>query len=170
MAEIQDRSLNLIFRGIKELQSEDVEERKRSDTQGVVVVAQCAGIDRDVFQKAMVAVRRLGKREEGKQYRPLLVRLTSQELREQLLRRNKSLRKVNEKEGSRYRIDPDLTQEQKAKLDDLWETARKKTAEAKNGVKYFVIGKENPRLRSEKVEQEREESSLDHGTSAEGGS
>ena len=58
---------------------------------------------------------------------------------------------MNKAENSRFRIDPDLTKQQQEKLDEMWNEARKRT-EAKNGVRYFVIGMENPELRSQKVE------------------
>ena len=86
------------------------------------------------------------------------------------MRRNKILREANRKEGSdtRHRIDPDLTREQKARLDELWEEARQKTAASKNGTTYFVIGKERPELRSKKTEEQESDSA--RGISAVDGS
>jgi hypothetical protein len=54
---------------------------------------------------------------------------------------------------TRHRIDPDQTREQITRLDKLWTEAREKTA-SKNGVKFYVIGKENPVLRSREMTKE----------------
>ena len=112
---MQDRRLNLIFRGVKETEGDD-------DTRKVLSIVETAGVAIEKFRESLVAMRRLGKKEEGKLYRPILVRLTSQELREQLLRKNRLLREENERreEGTRHRIDPDLTRDQMAKLDKLF--------------------------------------------------
>ncbi len=50
--------------------------------------------------------------------------------------------------GTRYRVDPDLTKEQRAKLEALWEEAHQKTTPE---VRFYVVGQENPVLRSRKL-------------------
>ena len=57
--------------------------------------------------------------------------------------------------GTRKRIDPDLTREQKKKLDEMWEEARKKS-QSKNGIQFYVISMENLEMRSQRVEMEEE--------------
>lgn len=150
VAQMQDRKQNLIFRGIKELADDNPEKRKEHDQREVEKVANFAGLP-DMFKQSVITTRRLGKKEEGKDYRPLLVRLASQDLREEALRSNRNLREHNKKNKdsqseteTRYRIDPDMTKEQMAALNKLWDEARDKS---KNGKRYFVIGKENPVLR-----------------------
>ncbi len=159
MADMQDRQLNLIFRGIREHDGENVQDKKAHDWNQVVHVASLAGLDNQTFKDAIVFTRRLGKRDEQHKFRPVLVRLSSQEIRQKALTCNRQLRLVNsqnqDKDGelkTRYRIDADLTREQKDHLDKMWEEARAKTNEAKNGVRYFVIGQENPVMRFQKVE------------------
>lgn len=148
VAQMQDRKQNLIFRGIKELAEEDPEKRKVHDGEEVQKVANLAGLP-DSFGRSIITTRRLGKKEEGKDYRPLLVRLASQDLREEALRSNRKLRECNEtskgtETETRFRIDPDMTKEQMATLNKLWDEARDKS---KNGRRFYVIGKENPVLR-----------------------
>ena len=157
VANLQERKLNVVFRGVEELRSEAAEDRKEHDLRMICAITGEAGVEEEEMKKCLVMTRRLGKKEEDKVHRPLLVKLTSQELRERLLKGNKHLRNTNKRNGTRYRIDPDLTKDQMARLDNLWETARSKTAESKNGLKFYVVGMENPELRSTRVEERMEE-------------
>ena len=156
VTERQDRGRNVVFRGIRESDKEGEEDRKNHDMEKLSEVAFKAGMDPEVVRKSITRVRRLGKKEEGKKFRPLLVRLSSSDVRERLLRGNRSLKEVNRKEATRLRIDPDLTKQQQDKLNEMWDEARKKT-DAKNGVRYFVIGMENPEMRCQRVETEEKE-------------
>ena len=156
VTERQDRGRNVVFRGIRESDGEGEEDRRKHDVEKLVEVAGRAGVDIESVKKSIIWVRRLGKREEGKNYRPLLVRLSSSDVRENLMRSNRALKEINRKEDSRWRIDPDLTKQQQDKLNEMWNEARKKT-EAKNGIRYYVIGMENPELRSQRVEKGVEE-------------
>lgn len=153
VAELQDRRYNLIFRGALESDKEDLEERKAHDEKQIKVIAEKAGLPKS-FLNSVVSIRRIGKRADGVSYRPLLIRLTSQDQREKALRSNLELRDFNQSKGTRYRIEPDLTREQRERLTNLWEEANKKS---KNGKKFFVIGKENPVLRWRAVEEEKSE-------------
>ncbi len=163
VSDMQDRQLNLIFRGIREHDGESAQARKTHDQDQVLKIANLAGIDCRAFEDALVSTRRLGKWDKERKYRPVLVRLSSQEIRQKALTCNRQLRRVNlqsqekdDKDRTRYRIDADLTREQKENLDKMWEVAREKTNDAKNGVRYFVIGQENPVLRYQKAEPNRE--------------
>jgi hypothetical protein len=49
-----------------------------------------------------------------------------------------------------------LTKDQMARLDMLWTEAREKTTESKNRVKYYVLGKESPILRSREMTEEKQ--------------
>ena len=152
VADMQDRQLNVVFRGLEELTSQEAEERKQHDMERLCSVAVEAGVQEKEFRDSVVRVRRLGKREEGKTHSPLLVRLSSQDLRERLLQGNRFLKQANKDKNTRNRIDPDLTKEQLERLDKMWSEAREKN-ETKNGYHYYVVGKENPRMRSQKVDQ-----------------
>lgn len=148
VADLQDRRFNLVFRGIEESNKTDSEEKKAHDEVQVKKVADKAGLPKK-FAQSILSIRRLGRKEEGKNHRPILVRLSSQDLREQALRCNKDLReynKANSEKGSatRYKIDPDLTKEQLDILDKMWKEAKSKS---KNGKRFFVVGKEQPILK-----------------------
>jgi len=166
VAEMQDRQRNLVFRGIRELDTDDKEAKRKGDKESILEVVDCAGLDLKEFEEAMLSFRRLGQKEKGTEsekeehkFRPLLVRLSSLELRDKALRRNRALRETNKQGGTRFRIDADLTREQKKNLDELWAQARQKTEEdSKHGKRYFVIGQENPVLRHrDMTEKEMEE-------------
>lgn len=146
VADIHDRKMNIIVRGIKELSSTEPEERKQHDIKEVEKVAKAAGLD-DKFGESLLSARRLGKREEGKEYRPLLVRLSSQEMRESAVRTVQQLKHFNDKNGTRFKIDPDMSKEQMASYQKMWEEANSRS---KNGMRFYVVGKENPSLRSVK--------------------
>ncbi len=158
-ADMQDRQSNLIFRGIREHDGEDTQDKRTYDKNQVLNVVALAGIDRQAFEDNLVFTRRLGRKEDQHKFRPILVRLSSQDLRQKALTCNKRLRSLNarnqergEEFRTRYRIDADLTKEQKDNLDKMWEAAREKTSEAKNGVRYYVVGQENPVMRFQKIE------------------
>ncbi len=160
MTDMQDRQFNLIFRGIREHDGDNAQERKTHDWNQVLNMVTLAGLDSQTFKETMVFTRRLGKRDDQHNFRPVLVRLSSQEMRQKALMCNRQLRAVNsenqekgEEHKTRFRIDADLTKEQKDNLDKMWEAARTKTSESKNGFRYFVIGQENPVLRSQKILQ-----------------
>ena len=160
VAEQQARHYNVVVRGVKQSLQEDGEDRQRDDRDAAaaVFVTVKAGkrnwwtdeMDEDLHCKMMdeiVTVRRLGRPEEGKDYRPLLVTLASADLRQQLLRGGDTFKLVNERRNTRFKIDPDLTKEQVAHIEKMYEEARRRTKEAKNGTRYVVFGKENPVLR-----------------------
>ncbi len=154
VSQLQDRRFNIIVRGVKESTEKERENRHEHDRRAIVEVAGIAGVDPKGFKEAVVQCRRIGKWEEGKNFRPLLVKLRSQDFREDVLRghRHTALKSHNKEHATRFRLDPDLSKEQKAELDKLYEEARSKS---KNGVQYYVIGRENPVLRSrEKTAQE----------------
>jgi hypothetical protein len=153
VTDLQERKYNVVFRGIKESGSTDGLERKENDMQEIASMVH--SVDQTVdIRGAVVAARRLGKKEEGKDFRPLLVKVKSQDLREALIRMNGRLKEVNRQKGTRHRIDPDMTKEQMARLDNMWTEAREKS---KNGVKFYVVGKENPILRSRELSEEEKE-------------
>ena len=52
--------------------------------------------------------------------------------------------------GTRYRVDPDLTKEQRDKLEVMWKEAHQKT---RPEVCFYVVGQENPVLMSRKLKE-----------------
>ena len=141
---MQEKKLNVIFRGVDESDSDLAATRKEFDKQVVLNITSAIGVEEDVMEAAMVTTRRIGKHQEGRN-RPLLVRLNNQELREKLCRKHRELKELNVKnKGTMYKIDPDLTREQLANLDAKWDEARKLS---KNGVTWYVSGKEHPVLK-----------------------
>ncbi len=95
VSDMQDRQMNLIFRGIREHDGESAQERKTHDKEQVLKVANLAGMDCRAFEGALVSTRRLGKWDKERKYRPVLVRLSSQEIRQKALTCNRQLRQVN---------------------------------------------------------------------------
>lgn len=79
VSELQDRRFNLVFRGIEESSKNEAEERKAHDDTQIKKVADKAGLPKK-FAQSILSARRLGRKEEGKNHRPLLVRLSSQDL------------------------------------------------------------------------------------------
>ena len=150
VAEMQDRRYNVVFRGVEESEEEDSGERKKADIEAVIQIARRVGVEEAVMAEAISTARRLGRKEEGKNKRPMLIRLKSLELRDKLLARSKNLRTYNEENKTKFRIDPDLTKDQMKNLDNLWEEARRKS---KNGMKFYVAGMENPVLRQSREER-----------------
>ena len=87
------------------------------------------------------------------------MKLSSQEVREKALILNKNLKDINRENKdkgrtSRYRIDPDLSKEQMANLDRMWEAANERTKASKNGLKFYVVGKEHPTIQSRELTKE----------------
>jgi hypothetical protein len=152
VTDLQERKYNVVFRGIKENGSEDGLVRRENDMKEIASIVYSVDETVDI-RAAVVASRRLGKKEDGKDFRPLLVKVSSQDLREALIRMNGKLKEVNRLKETRHRIDPDLTRDQITRLDTLWTVAWEKTA-SKNWVKFYVIGKENPILRSREMTKE----------------
>ena len=125
--------------------AQEGEQRKEHDKQ------QIAGMLHEELAtdvgNSMLMLRRLGKQEETKQFRPILVKLSSIELREKLLRMNKYLKERNQANNTKFRIDPDLTKQQQENLKAFYDKANKMNKnESKNGVFHYVLGKESPRI------------------------
>ena len=119
-------------------------------------VCSLTGINtKEVLKQSITYMRRLGRPKEGWSYRPLLIQLRSSELRDQLIRCQEGVRKYNEENDTRYRIQADLTRDQMDNFKKLWEEADKKT---KNGTRYYVTGpRENPVLKKRDMEDGEEE-------------
>jgi hypothetical protein len=117
----------LILRNVtdnEESGSTDGLERKENDIKEIANMVHSVDQTMDI-RGAVVAARRLGKKEEGKDFRPLLVKVKSQDLREALIRMNGRLKEVNRQKRTRHRIDPDMTKEQMACLDKMRTEAQK---------------------------------------------
>ncbi len=156
MSDMQDRGHNIIFRGIPECDSEDGVTRRDHDIRGVMrVMDLSSSFARKKFCEQVRFSRRLGSYEKIKQkldkdevpHRPLLVKLETNEQRDLCFRSwfRQKLKERNELNGTRYRVDPDLTKEQRDKLEAMWKEAHQKTMPE---VRFYVVGQENPVLRS----------------------
>lgn len=60
VTEIQDRRLNLVFRGVKELESSDLNAQRTHDQNEVLRIAEIAGLERSQVEKSLLSTRRLG--------------------------------------------------------------------------------------------------------------
>ncbi len=155
--DLQDRRSNVIVRGVQESEAQDAEVRKKNDLKGIEQVATAAGLDPKAFVGTIEAHRRLGKKHEGVNYRPILVKFRSQDFREDVLKgsRHTALKAHNGVHKTRFRLDPDMSKEQKEKLEKMYEEARQKS---KNDKKFYVVGKERPVMKSRDLTPEESES------------
>ena len=91
---------------------------------------------------------RLGKSNPEFDHRPILVKLKDKSLREKLLeaKGNTKQREFNIMNGTKYRVEPDLTSEQRQFYKQMWVEAGLKTSQG-NG-KWVVYGPmDNPHLK-----------------------
>jgi hypothetical protein len=168
--ERSDRRLNIIVRGIRESAKGDGLERKEDDRKLAISVCVSTGaVEHNEMSESILEIRRLGKYDEEKLYRPLLVKIGRGDLREKLVRTGKKLRELNETNKTRYRIEADLTKEQTNSYQAMWKEA---DAQSGNGKKFYVTGpRENPILRSRDLTEEEALATrdLEGGVAAEGG-
>ena len=154
---LMDRRHNVILRNVKEkTDTKDDKEKEESDLTNVTKILNNILKDEPKLKASaterIVFTRRLGK--EGVR-RPLLVRFKSTETRDEVLGRARNLKLINEKEEyagwPNITMDPDLSKDQVEDLNKTFETARRKSLEsAKNGEgrRYYVVGREIPKIRS----------------------
>jgi hypothetical protein len=94
VTEQQARHYNVVVRGVRQSDKEDSIERMADDGRAVgkvfaIALESTKKQMNEMLLPSIKSVRRLGRREEGKDYRPLLVRVGDADLREMLLRNNK---------------------------------------------------------------------------------
>jgi hypothetical protein len=90
--DLQDRRFNVVFIGLKETGSAEGLERKENNMEEISNMVHLVDQTVDI-RGAVLTARRLGRKEDGKYFRPLLVKVKSQDLREALIRMNGRLSK-----------------------------------------------------------------------------
>ena len=150
MTEQDRRKENVIVRGIKESDSKTGEDRRKEDLEQAACLFKQMGVD--ICTSSIKSVRRLGAFSEERRFRPLLVRVGVKN-REKLEQNRAKLKELNQTTGSKFRVDPDLTQAQQDAYNNMWKEAE---ARSKNGERWVVWGpKEKPWLK--KWQQNKEE-------------
>lgn len=152
-----DRKLNVIIRGVRESEEEEGLDRKEDDRKSIIRVCALTGaVEETDIANSILSIRRLGKYDKERHFRPILLKLSRSDLREKLVRTGRRMRELNEANQTRYRIEADLTKEQTENYQEMW---KKADAQSGNGVKYYVTGpRENPSLRSRAMTEEEMES------------
>ena len=99
------------------------EVREKKVAEGVLVAVQDGNTEARALGDDIEEVVRLGKYEEGKQ-RPMRIRMRSQVVAEQVLAG--SWRLAKREEYKKVWVRPDLNEEERAKLNELWNEAKEK--------------------------------------------
>ena len=149
VSDINNRKFNFLLRGVEEPEIENFQERKQAKLDKIVEIVTSAGLDEGELLDAVKLHHRLGRREKEdgsiNRFRPIMVKLTSTYARDRVIAVAGNLRQKN---GQRYRIAPDLSPAQLANLNNQWDMVRQKNVEeAKKGKRYYVVGREDPRIR-----------------------
>jgi hypothetical protein len=151
-----DRKLNIIIRGVRESENEEGLDRKEDDRKSVIRVCALTGaVEEPDMAESILSIRRLGKYDKERHFRPILLKLSRSDLREKLVRTGRRMKELNKANQTRYRIEADLTKEQSENYQEMW---KKADTQSGNGVKYYVTGpRENPSLRSREMTEEEKE-------------
>ena len=152
--EIEKRRRNIVIYRVAELQTENVEERKRDDMSFLVDMGR-KGLGVDIEDTDVEQFYRLGRKEEGKE-RPLLVKFAREEKKQEVMENLKELRGANDDRIRRVSIAHDLTWRQRERvkevrtkaLQDLDEESKEKEdARMSENFRVIVVGQQtmNPR-------------------------
>ena len=107
-------------------------------SQTLMVCVGDGAVEHNEMSESILEMRRLGKYDEEKLYRTILVKIGRGDLRrEKLVRTGKKLPELNETNKTRYRIEADLTKEQTNSYQAMWKEA---DAQSGNGKKFYVTG------------------------------
>ena len=150
MAGRETKKENIIFRGLEESELEGGGDRRQDDMSRVLDVLEGMNLGRrEDVQENLLVIRRLGRREGNKKFRPLLLKFKDQGIRDRIIRNVKYFKDYNQEKNTRLKAEPDLTPGQQQRHKDMWVEANKRS---KNGEQWVVWGpKDNPRLR--KIQQ-----------------
>ena len=142
MRERDEKATNVVIYGLKESGKEETEARKEDDRQMMKELAQALEVE---LEEDFEVKYRAGKKREDGTPRPMIVKLSADEKREQLLAKAGRLAKKSTWKDVFVR--PDLTRRQREEANrreaKLREEATKKTDEAKNEGRrgrYIVVG------------------------------
>ena len=166
IADINERRSHVILRGVEEGQFSEPEERKEAEREAILSVAETAGLDRREFEVSLRTHFRLGKRERDdgsrNKFRPIMIKMNSTYMRDKFLAAARVLRGENVRNGTKLRIEPDLSPAQIENLNDQWSKARELSLlEAKKGKRFYVAGKEDPKIRY-RILSEEEKGTAEH--------
>lgn len=156
MSKLETKKNNIIIRGVKESKKSDLKERNKEDMASIMKIIEIrdTGLDAEQIEPMIEYSTRLGKNNPEYDHRPILVKLKDKSIREKLLeaKGNTKLREFNITNGTKYRVEPDLTIEQRQYYNNLWTEASAKTSEG-NG-QWVVYGPmDNPHLKKWKREK-----------------
>ena len=143
MKEREEKAPNVVIYGLKESKEEDPEARKEDNKQMMAELAQALEVE--VETGAFEIKYRAGKKRDDGTPRPMIVKLSTEQKKEQLLARAGRLAK--KPTWKEVFVRPDLTRRQRdeanRKEKKLREEAEKKTEQAKNdgrNGRYIVVG------------------------------
>jgi len=135
--ERKNRANNLIIFGLKENESDNIQERKEYDTEEVKKLFKAAKIELDPAN--IKSTRRLGRFDKNKAQRPLQVQLLTLESKLNLFRNTKFFKK--EPEFTDVSVSNDLTKTERENEKKLWEEAKNMTTKDTSGnYQYKVRG------------------------------
>ena len=140
MTHREENSSNICIYGLEETKEEDAVKWKEEETKKVMEMVKQIGVR--VEGEVAVKFRAGRQREDGAKPRPLIVRVTDDEMRERIFRNARLL--SQDERTKRVFIAQDLTPQQRAE-DQKEELERKaeatrRTEEAKNGEVFVVVG------------------------------
>jgi regulator of replication initiation timing len=130
----------------------EVEDDRKSVIRVFALTGAVDLVEEPDIAESILSIRRLGKYDKERHFRPILLKLSRSDLREKLVRTGRRMKELNEANQTRYRIEADLTKEQSENYQEMW---KKADTQSGNGVKYYVTSpRENPSLRSREMTEE----------------
>jgi hypothetical protein len=143
----ESRRLHVIVRGVDQSEEEEGYIRKAFDMEQVATIASIKNptFDPETYKEGIEQCSRLGKDPTHKQ-RPILVKFKEgrERMRDSLLTGSQTLSKINLEGGTKWRIQEDLTMEQRNHYTGARAEADSRSG---NGVKWMVVGlMSNPRV------------------------
>jgi hypothetical protein len=131
MEDRERRKCNLVFYGLLESAMENPKDRVEEDKTGVMRALEKIQIQMKPFE--IVSIFRAGKKSE--KARPLVVKLSSKERRDEIIRKGKSF-----KETTNITVSPDLTFMQRQNLSQLYTEAEEKNQNEAENYEWKVVG------------------------------
>jgi hypothetical protein len=138
--EVEDRigrKLNIIIRWVRESENEEGLDGKQDDRKSVIRVCALTGAVKEPdIAESIISIRRLGKYDKERHFRPIILKLSRSDLREKLVRTGRRMKELYEANQTQYRIEADLTNEQSENYQEMW---KKANTQSGNGVKGKVL-------------------------------
>ena len=150
MKEREERGVNIVLYGVEESKEEDPQKWRQHDKEKVEGVARQVGVELRGEVEVKFRAGKKGEANGGARPRPMIVRVSDDETRENLFRNARMLKRSDEWKA--VYISPDLTwaqREEERKVEKrLKEEAEEKTEEAKKDgrtEKFIVVGQRGRR-------------------------